>query len=174
MMSRECPSAARLSAYCDGELSAAEVRQAEEHLAQCPACARQIEEFRRISRLIGSMESPQITQEGLDRISRSVVLTTADDTDEPRIMRIGLFLLAAAASILIICGAWLLELPARSTGPVLAHRTQPAPWELAAVNMRTPPATPDQGQTHLASDTRVIDIMLQQLHQRDLYSSLHP
>ncbi len=47
------PESCRLSAYLDGELSPAERRQVEEHLAGCPECAEKMKELRRQGDVLG-------------------------------------------------------------------------------------------------------------------------
>src|SRR5688500_2103687 len=45
----------RLSAYADGELSAAEARGVEEHLVRCEQCSQEHTDFRRLARLTATI-----------------------------------------------------------------------------------------------------------------------
>jgi len=97
-----CEHTRRLSAYHDGEVSGAEREALEAHLAQCPACAAELARLRRLSSLLAQAERPKMPAGVLDRLHRS-----ADDLAAADLRRVAKTFLAAAASILLVCGIWL-------------------------------------------------------------------
>jgi len=98
----ECEHARRLSAYHDGEVAGAEREALEAHLAQCPACAAELARLRRLSSLLTQAERPKMPAGVLNRLHRS-----ADDLAAADLRRVAKTFLAAAASILLVCGIWL-------------------------------------------------------------------
>ena len=113
-----CRQTRRLSAYHDGEVSAEEHAALEAHLAECPACAAELERLRRLSALLAQtmrpVASPRPTAPG----------PRARAADLGRVART---FLAVAASVLLVCAAWLWG--ARASDP----SAEPIPvWEAAA------------------------------------------
>jgi anti-sigma factor RsiW len=53
---RECPFKEQLVTYLYGELAPSEVRSFEEHLAGCPVCRRDVEEFRSLREALGQWQ----------------------------------------------------------------------------------------------------------------------
>lgn len=98
----ECEHTRRLSAYHDGEVTGADREALEAHLAQCPACAAELARLRRLSSLLTQAERPKMPAGVLDRLHRS-----ADDLAAADLRRVAKAFLAAAASILLVCGIWL-------------------------------------------------------------------
>jgi anti-sigma factor RsiW len=98
----ECPESGRLSAYHDGELSAAERAAVEAHLAGCRACAAERARLDRLSRRVREAGPAEMPAEVLDRLHRSI-------DQQPRIVVLHMAeaLAAVAASILILAGVWL-------------------------------------------------------------------
>jgi anti-sigma factor RsiW len=151
-----------LSAYHDGELDAATRQRVEVHLRDCPACAEELQGIRDASQLIaagGSADHSLLTDEELARVHDAI-----DDTSDRPILRIGAMLGAAAASLLIVSCAWLMDLPRQdhpaAPPPISAARfTAPAqPWEEIAVTLR--PEIPMQAGDDLNSDTYLADAKL--------------
>ena len=124
-----------LGAYFDDEL-APEARQAvEEHLRDCPACARQLEMLRDSSRLLRDYPFGDITDRERTRLHEVV-----DAAIDRPIWRVGASLGLIAASILIVGLAWLNALsPAtrpENSSPVASAPT-PENWEKVAMTLRT-------------------------------------
>src|SRR5437764_994392 len=64
-----CTYSTMLGAYHDGELPAEDRAKLEAHLAQCPACAAELEQFVRLSDAFSGFEPPRIAPEALRRIA---------------------------------------------------------------------------------------------------------
>ena len=119
----ECRQMQRVSAYYDGELSEPSRGELEEHLRECPVCAAELSRLRKLSGLLCSAGRPEMPSQALERLHRSVDL----------LPQVGLWRTAAvfagvAASILLVCGAWLWR---------ISSAGEPADqiplWETAAV-----------------------------------------
>src|SRR5689334_10320193 len=120
-----------LSAYHDGELDDIGTRQrVDVHLRNCPACAEELQAIRDASQLIAASGLVDLTEAELARVHEAI-----DDASDRPILRVGGMLGAAAASLLIVSCAWLMDLPANNrpaTAPPTstARMTAPAqPWE---------------------------------------------
>ena len=64
-----CTYSTMLGAYHDGELSPADRLKFEAHLAQCPACAAELEQLSRLTGVFAAFEPPRISPEALRRIA---------------------------------------------------------------------------------------------------------
>jgi hypothetical protein len=62
----------KLSAYLDGELSAAEREQVESHLGVCHACREQLVKHQRMWRSLGEMAEIRPTPDFYERVSRKI------------------------------------------------------------------------------------------------------
>jgi len=106
-----------------------------------------------MSQLIGAMHPDDMTADELARVHDAVdaAQDLESEIDRPAVLRIAGFLLATAASILIISSAWLLEVPPSSAPRIGLGPTVPA-WQYAAVDPRetAPPLIDERGETRLA------------------------
>ena len=154
---RDCQFKTRLSAYHDAELCAADIEAVNEHLPTCETCSAELATIREVSSALATYEPESISQIELTRLHRAV-----DRADEGSVIRLAGMLAAVAASVLIICMAWMSQSPASST---IAHQPdQPRVqgWEnLALGGQAEAPGVPDDLATRGPRDTGVaIDFML--------------
>src|SRR5689334_22313840 len=91
-----------LGAYFDEELAPDARQRVEEHLRDCPACARQLEMLRNASGILRDYPFQDITDRERMRLHEAV-----DAAIDRPIWRIGASLGLVAASILIVGLAWL-------------------------------------------------------------------
>jgi anti-sigma factor RsiW len=98
----DCEYQVKVQAYHDGELPPADRQSVEAHLRACPACARELEDLRRMSELFASARLPELSPAAFQRLRRSKVVAL-----EPALVRTSEFFAAAAAAILLVCAAWL-------------------------------------------------------------------
>jgi hypothetical protein len=168
IMNSQCPFESRLGAFHDGELDEVARRCVEEHLPTCPACQGLLARLQSLSQVVGSIESLDPTAQEMERIHQAATQGPRWD-DLGSNLRIGAFLLATAASVLIICSAWLVEFPASAPNRVPLTSHQPMEWELVAVNLRAEPRPDDRGQPRLAGDARIINWMVESLQSRESF-----
>lgn len=136
-----CKHSRQLNAYYDGELAPEERSVIEEHVRQCPSCARELEQLRGLSRLFAAAQIPEIPADalqrlhsGVRRVSESVVVGTAG------------MLTAAAAAVLLVCSLWLGQM--RATQETSEGWTET--WETAALTPRLEVPSSTDGQMRLA------------------------
>jgi anti-sigma factor RsiW len=98
----DCEYQVMVHAYHDGELPTAERERFELHLRACPACERELESLRRMSEIFSSARLPELSAAALRRLRRGKVVAL-----EPVLVHTSEFFAAAAAAILLVCGAWL-------------------------------------------------------------------
>ena len=67
-----CDNLPRVSAYHDGELSAAAAAEVERHLATCGACSAELAGYRAMSRGFASAELPKLSSSARRRLRRAV------------------------------------------------------------------------------------------------------
>jgi anti-sigma factor RsiW len=157
-----------LSAFHDEELDSAARQRVEAHLLTCSACASELRLMREASQLLATYTPADLNDRELGRLHEAI-----DETADRPILRIGGMLSAAAASLLIVSCAWLMDMPARhransATPPTATARVNaPAqPWEQLAITLRaeTPIQAGDEltDTSHLA-DAKVAEWMLQGL-----------
>ena len=115
-----CQQSEKLSAYHDGEMTAASRQEMERHLGQCPRCQTELEELRTLSNSFGALPTPQASPAVLARMHRQVDQLAARSIYH--MMEAGA---AAAAAVLIFCMVALLR---QAPSPAAA----PAPWEAQA------------------------------------------
>ncbi len=129
---RECKFQSRLGAFHDRELDADTAGQLQSHLAECPECSGQLESMRSVSRWFNERGMGQLSPIGLARLhaAADVAATEARRRD---LFPLAKALIGVAASVLIIAGAWLVEMP-KTVGPtVVQQQTAPAAdWERLA------------------------------------------
>lgn len=109
----ECPDEL-LSGYLDGELSDADARAVEAHLAECPSCAAELEGLRELTALSQHMSAPAVSDAewaaGWDAISARIA--PARKEARPSLwkrlgrLRYALVPAAAAALIALAVGVW--------------------------------------------------------------------
>src|SRR5207237_7538890 len=137
-----------LGAYFDGELSPEQRGQVEEHLRQCPACAKQLELLRDTSRLLREYPFRDLTDGERIRLHEAV-----DAAVDRPIWRIGAAIGLIAASILIVGLAWLKALAppggATQQNIVVATAAAPDSWERVAMTLRTYPLQQEQAQDQI-------------------------
>jgi predicted anti-sigma-YlaC factor YlaD len=103
-----------LSAYLDGELSAADAQRVDEHLASCPACSAELDDLRAVGRLMGMARQSKLgepSDDVMDRLRMHVHQLV--DTSDYGLLRIARLFSGLAATVLI-AGLWLLH----NAGPV--------------------------------------------------------
>ena len=103
---RDCQFKSRLSAYHDAELSAAEIEAVNEHLPTCEACSAELATIREVAAALASYQPEEISQIELARLHRAI-----DRVDDRGLLRLAGMLSAVAASVLIICMAWMSQSP---------------------------------------------------------------
>src|SRR2546430_873067 len=144
----ECPFQLRLDAYHDGELDAGERAGVEAHLAACPTCAAELAEMRALSARIGAAAAVGVIGSGESRGMHEAVRREAQEVRDERersipLLRTAGMLSALAASVLIISGAWLMELRpvgGRTRTPGMQARVEIQPeWERVAMTLRADP-----------------------------------
>ena len=106
-MSR-CDYSAKISAYHDGALPPAVRSDVEAHLRSCTACARELDELRRLSNFFAA---------ALNAPARPLV-RLRDVRQVQSVLWFEKVLIGAAASIMLICGSWLMYQPLSSTRAV--------------------------------------------------------
>ena len=154
----DCQFKTRLSAYHDAELTAADIEAVNEHLPTCETCSAELATIRDVSSALAAYEPDPISQIELARLHRAI-----DRVDDGNVIRLAGKLAAVAASVLIICMAWMSQSPVGS--PVAQHPDQQAcPSDWTDLAMGAPPEAPGV-PTDLTSgaphDTGVaIDFML--------------
>ncbi len=90
----------RLGAYLDGELGEQEAAQVQEHLEACPRCAAELEELRRLDRLLSALPGMDAPEGFARRVRRA-----AERARRPA--RLRPVLARAAAMLVLAAGLWL-------------------------------------------------------------------
>ena len=144
----KCPFSSRTGPFHDGELDPVESRQFEAHLRDCPACADMLESIRQTSRLLSQTPVRPLSQIGMARLHQTAELAAR----KREVFPLAKALLAVAASVLVICGAWLKEMPSQNPSPASVVKIEPpAEWErLAAGGSADLPSGTNDDQTGLA------------------------
>lgn len=152
----DCPYEPRLTSYYDGELSAAAARALDRHVVGCESCAHQLQGLRELSQLLGPIRPRgEISQIELARVHR-----TLDRGRAQPLLRLGIGLSAAAASILIISLAWL-SVPSTNRGSMARHSEPQPQWERLAMGYdRNLVEPPSPGQETDLADRELIEWML--------------
>ncbi len=130
----ECPYESRLSAFHDHELDGPMAEKLQSHLDACPTCNEQLQGIRAVSRLLHEAPSARMSQMGVARLH-----ATADAAARKRdVFPMFKMLSAVAASILVIAGAWLVEMPGQTRGgsASVSPLTPTLPWERTAMGYR--------------------------------------
>jgi anti-sigma factor RsiW len=147
----------RLSAWLDDELNAAQRQQVEAHLASCDACRRLLQQLTATSSLIQRHAFEPLNEQEMDRLHQAI-----DAADDQPILRLGLTIAALAASVLIVAGAWLMELPAGGgTAPAQVQMAAaPKPWERLATTLEVDPLTTPASDSIQVADAELAQWML--------------
>ncbi len=155
-----CAMTSRIGAFHDGELDSAMRREVEQHLAVCADCRAELESLRRMSGLFGSASAMEMTAEEMGRVHRLAEALVEESQSDRSLLRFVGGLLAAAASILVVCGAWWSEISPTvpAVGPVRVAVDSPA-WERVAMTLRVDPE-PVRGEGTALADARLADWML--------------
>ncbi|HEY2587635.1 MAG TPA: zf-HC2 domain-containing protein [Tepidisphaeraceae bacterium] len=133
-----CPYSPQISAYHDGELTGEARRQLEEHLGSaCPACATELEQWRRLSALVVAAPIPHLPES-----ARQHLYQLAPTVREAGFIRLAEWTTALAASVLIAVSAWMMVNRPQRTAPVVADADVPT-WRVAMV---TASETPSEAQ----------------------------
>ena len=131
----ECPFQSRLSAFHDGELDADTSWRLKAHLSTCLSCRDGLVGINAVSRLLGTVKVRPMSQIGQARLHAAADNAASAIGRKDR-LPLAKTLMAIAASILIISGAWLMEVPFASHvggGPTLSSHVRPeAEWEKLA------------------------------------------
>jgi len=139
-----CENQRKLSAYHDGELSAALAAEMEKHLLQCPSCREELRRLRAMSVLLASAIDEQAPPEATARWKRSV-----RPARDRAVLRMTGMLSAAAAAILLVCSTMLWQQSGKPTG--LPPRA--ATWESVAARTTSGPAVALAGELTGAAET---------------------
>lgn len=145
-----CENQRQLSAYHDGELSAALSAELENHLRQCPACREELRQLRKMSAWLASAIDEQAPTEAMARWKRS-----AQPARDRAVLRMTEMLSAAAAAILLVCSTMLWQHYSKPAGS--AGRT--AAWESVAARTTSGPAVALAGELTSGAETP-LDIQL--------------
>ncbi len=138
----DCMLQQHVSAYFDGELNPDMRQVVERHLASCEVCAAQLRTICRLSDGIAGAELDELDDIGLAGIHDAIDHAVADGESAFRILPTLGFLGALAASVLIVAGVWLLQLPAAQPHRAVAGgppRALASEWERVATNLRVDP-----------------------------------
>jgi anti-sigma factor RsiW len=142
----DCEFTALVQAYHDGQLIAGRMREAEQHMSTCDACASELASLRDLSLALGAATPGPIRPDELARLHEAVSRIAVEEGDDRRVLRLAVGLSAVAASILIVSTAWLYDgSPPANPGPFAeTHFTGPSiaaqgePWENYAVGREQP------------------------------------
>lgn len=119
-----CPYSQQISAYHDGELADEARLQLEQHLSSaCPACALELQQWRRLSAMIFSSAAPALP-EG----ARKKLYQLAPAVRDASFIRLAEWTTALAASVVIAVSAWMM-IGRQSAGSAPG---EPAPWKTVA------------------------------------------
>jgi anti-sigma factor RsiW len=94
-----------LGAYVLGALDAEERREAEQHLAECPACAAELQEFRGLTAQLDRVPAGEVTAEPLTPSPELFGRVAAEVRRPPRRRWVAVAAAAAAAGVLAAGGA---------------------------------------------------------------------
>jgi len=114
-----CPHLPQVSAYHDGALEPSAAQALHEHMTRCADCAGELARLRRLSGLLADVPVPAMRPGAMVRMHRAVAATR----QRVVVMRLARVLSAAAATILVVCTAWLW---------VSAQSGQPESWGISS------------------------------------------
>lgn len=115
-----CPYSQQMSAYHDGELAEETRLQLEQHLnSACPACAVELQQWRRLSSLILSAAAPPLSD-----VAKRKLYQLAPAVREASFIRLAEWTTALAASVLVAVSGWMM-INRQSSAP---RQSEPARW----------------------------------------------
>ena len=123
-----CSYSLQLSAYHDGELPRQQREALEQHVAECAACAAELEQYRRLSALLAAAPLPRLGGE-----SRQQLYALAPQVEEAGYLRIAKWTTAMAASVMLAASVWVMS---HQPG-TQAFSNVPSAWEQDAINPPT-------------------------------------
>lgn len=123
-----CSYSLQLSAYHDGELPSQQRDALERHVADCAACAAELEQYRRLSALLAAAPLPRLGDE-----SRQELYALAPQVEEAGYLRIAKWTTAMAASVMLAASVWVMS---HQPG-TQAFSNVPSAWEQDAINPPT-------------------------------------
>ena len=99
--STEHPSGETLSSFHDGQLKASLVEGVAAHVAECGACAAELQRHSKMSGFVRSMELPALSQMGRARLNQQIDALFSGGIDSS-LVRFGLRISGIAASVLLL------------------------------------------------------------------------
>ena len=126
----DCDLKPLIGAYHDRELDAESTARLDRHVVECPVCSMELAALRELSaRLAGSVPS-DITEAESTRLHAAIEAAAGSSAD--RLDRLPLFrtvglLTALAASVLIVCGVWLID-TRPGTAEIAGATSLPSQW----------------------------------------------
>ncbi len=90
-----------LSAFLDGELDPQERRQVELHISDCADCRREMERLRKMVRLVGGMERPEVPAQLWEATQRKLA-TSSDQPIRIWVFRKPVWAIAPAAAAVLM------------------------------------------------------------------------
>jgi hypothetical protein len=164
----QCAFHPQINAYHDGELNGHAATRFADHLAECPACTGELASLEKISGLFSELPEPRMYPIELARLHSNLDKAAASRPAESDFMRTAGLLSSLAASILIISGVWLLEIPSRH-GVTLSPGVTPVPasdiaflpantpnWERTALTLQVEPFPLNEGPTAIPGQNQGI------------------
>lgn len=116
-----------LSAYLDQELSAEERRLVRQHLFSCQVCSKLYDELYMVKRSLGSLETPGMSEDHLQRLERMLSYypsLTSDFLNHSFFWGKRLLLTAGCILLFLLTSLWLF--PSEPSNPNLAADSRPA------------------------------------------------
>lgn len=116
-----------LTLYWSGELSEAEARQVEEHLADCETCRRELAELRELDSMVQELEPEQaprdfvsdVMGQTVPRRSRVIEFLRRPAVSYPAFGAVAM----AAAILLVVMGPWFGSSPVTRVSSVIMHQS---------------------------------------------------
>lgn len=151
-----------LGAYHDGELPEDQRAAVEQHVRDCPACTDELRLIQQAAAVFTQHAFDDLTDEELARVHEAL-----DQSESQPLLKLVKVLTVAAASILIVSCAWLMELPA-ATDPIArqSNLRRPEPWEQVATSLRPDPLSLIQDDPIRFANADMADWMLAGLNRR--------
>ncbi len=102
-----CPWNEKLDALHDGELArdSESRRGMESHVAACPECAAELERLRRVGRFLTATPMPAMSSDAFARLRGRLGAERLVLVNGRRTVRLASWLTAAAAAVMLCCGA---------------------------------------------------------------------
>jgi anti-sigma factor RsiW len=132
---RNCECSEKIGPYHDGELDSTSMREVEEHLRNCPACAAELADLRAMSQWLAAAPIPRLSQMSVHRLHNK----TNAAMDEG-LLRFARILSGIAACVLVASSAALLHRGTQVTPqPVVTAQAsvELPPWVETAVSTDT-------------------------------------